>query len=337
MAVSKSYHIPTLTHDVIHNNPSKINDIYPDGDTLLHKLVKYGDIDLIKQALAAGDIKQKDRWGRTPLMLAISIHKISIINLLMEHHSVDIALVDNNGEDLLHYAVTAGNYNLTEKLIGLGFNINKKDNHENTPLSIAINNKFIGIIELLLKHNAKIDFGVLTNTILTEQDRLFYRMFNYIEKELDDQNIFKLATIAIDNNNNNNNILEHIINSDVERTKRLLNFRTSINNTLLSSVIINKNFNMTKKLLDFGADVNQACNANNRPLHFAVRSSQLEMVELLLNYGADKTLTNDYGNTAGNIARRLYCVHGDKMNEIAKLIEEHQSLPDVKEPAEYID
>ena len=52
-----------------------------------------------------------------------------------------------------------------------------------------------------------------------------------------------------------------------------------------------------KKYLDFGLNVNMWWSHGMRPLHFAVRDSQKEMVKYLIDRGADVHLTDEWGDT----------------------------------------
>ena len=81
-------------------------------------------------------------------------------------------------------------------------------------------------------------------------------------------------------------------------------------------------------LLQHGANINELTNSNETLLHCSVRSRSKRCVEICLQHGADKTIKNKLGYTPLDFAKAL------KYPEIAKIIEEFQDIPDVKQPDE---
>ncbi len=77
-------------------------------------------------------------------------------------------------------------------------------------------------------------------------------------------------------------------------------------------------------LIQKGADLNKKQNINSTPLHAAAYFSQSDVVRMLLVYGADPTRKNNYGNTpydeASVNARKIFDVFH---KEPVKLAEEY--------------
>ena len=94
----------------------------PPPDILIHDAALDGNIEAVKQHLAAGtDVNAKDKRGMTPLHLAA----------LFEHKEV------------------------VELLISKGADVNAKDDDGETPLDSAIRRKQAEIADLLRKHGGK--------------------------------------------------------------------------------------------------------------------------------------------------------------------------------------
>jgi ankyrin repeat protein/SNF2 family DNA or RNA helicase len=73
--------------------------------------------------------------------------------------------------------------------------------------------------------------------------------------------------------------------------------------SLLNLAVINRDYSTVKVLLESGANVDTPSFLHNRtPLHYAVLMCDLELVNLLLNYGAKTDIRNSGNNTASEIA-----------------------------------
>lgn len=91
---------------------------------------------------------------------------------------------------------------------------------------------------------------------------------------------------------------------DIERLSRLLsknksiNTRNGVGRTMLNDACSNKSIMIASRLLEMGANVNNADQDGGTPLHDAieaeVKSSKLELVKLLITYGADVNAVSNY-------------------------------------------
>ncbi|MFA7076687.1 MAG: ankyrin repeat domain-containing protein, partial [Candidatus Izemoplasmatales bacterium] len=66
-----------------------------------------------------------------------------------------------------------------------------------------------------------------------------------------------------------------------------------------------KDYTRALLLLKYGADPNYQENYMRTPLHYAVASGSLIMVELLIEHGADPNLYDIVGNTPADLALHL--------------------------------
>ena len=65
----------------------------------------------------------------------------------------------------------------------------------------------------------------------------------------------------------------------------------------LHVAILQNNRDIVELLLEKGADVNLQNNSGDTPLHFAIAGENVELCNLLLNAGADVNLQNENGKT----------------------------------------
>ena len=117
------------------------------GASAINKAVYDGNIDAVKQAIAAGvDVNSKDGAGFNPLYLAASGHK-EITELLIAE-GADVNAKSVGGLAPLHSATTK---EIAELLIANGADVNTKEDYGATPLDYAIDWERTELADLLRK------------------------------------------------------------------------------------------------------------------------------------------------------------------------------------------
>jgi len=126
-------------------------------DISIHKAARDGNIEAVKQHLAAGaDVNAKDDWGKTPLYVAaLGGHK-EIAELLIAKGADVNAKVDG-GVTTLQLAASRGHKELAELLIAEGADINAKDEDGHTPLHQAALDGQKEVAELLIAKGADVN------------------------------------------------------------------------------------------------------------------------------------------------------------------------------------
>jgi len=118
----------------------------------LHRAAGEGDIEAVKEHLAAGTDKnvRVGKWGDTPLHRAAFWGYKEIVALLI-NNEVDVNAKDDYGCTPLHDAAEYSHLEIAEMLIDRNPDMNALDNDGNTPLDLASGK----IADLLHKHGAK--------------------------------------------------------------------------------------------------------------------------------------------------------------------------------------
>ena len=118
----------------------------------LHRSAEEGDIEAVKEHLAAGTDKnvRAGKWGDTPLHRAAFWGYTEIVELLI-NNEVDVNAKDDYGCTPLHDAAEYSHLEIAEMLIGRGPDMNAQDNNGDTPLDLASGK----IADLLRKHGGK--------------------------------------------------------------------------------------------------------------------------------------------------------------------------------------
>ena len=120
----------------------------------IHQAAKDGNIEAVKQHLAAGtdvNVKDTNRW--TPLHYAAwKGHKKIVVTLIAKGADVN---AKNRYGTPLHLSAGSGHKDIAKLLIANGADVNVKDVGGDTPLDWAINRNHPEIADLLRKHGGK--------------------------------------------------------------------------------------------------------------------------------------------------------------------------------------
>jgi cytohesin len=124
-------------------------------DTSIHDAAKEGNIEALKQHIAAGtDVNAKNDNGETPLQNADN----KFIAELLITNGADVNMKSRNGETPLHYAARDSHKEVAELLISKGANVNvKEDERGDTPLHKAADNGHKEVVELLIANGADVN------------------------------------------------------------------------------------------------------------------------------------------------------------------------------------
>ncbi len=133
------------------------------GETALHHAVIGRSIECVKRLLEAGaDVHARDCNGYSVLHL-IAINStpldpgLALVRICLDH-GAPVNAFDNSGHTALHWAAFCGNVDQTEVLLEKDADINATDNLRGTPLDTAIAYSSVGIVRLLQKHGALLDY-----------------------------------------------------------------------------------------------------------------------------------------------------------------------------------
>ncbi|MCL1971512.1 MAG: ankyrin repeat domain-containing protein [Endomicrobia bacterium] len=256
-----------------------------DGSTPLLLAARYAkDSDTIDILVKAdSNIEEKDKYGYTPLMLAIRKNESNpqtaialILNKADVNSAFDKKYDDEDKMTPLLYAVNeymVNKPNVIQALIDAGANINAKNAKDGrTPLLLAASNaNNTEIIDILIKAGSKIE----------EKDKYGYTPL----------------MLALTNNSAYPDIAVSLIKykADVnavlpERFSTPLLMALGDNTETKPKVI--------QALIDYGADVNAKDVMGMTPLMFAAKNSTEEVIKILLKSGADLRIRDKNEKTA---------------------------------------
>ncbi len=231
---------------------------------------------VIAQALikAGVDIKEANEVGATALMAAVYGGQIDIFNQLIEM-GAKFDKVDQDGWSALHFAAELEKDDLALRLLEMGANPNSPNVAGWTPFLAAVSAKKFEVVKAMMNKSAKVD---MTNNLGTSP--LMLASIN------DDTKMLKF-------------LLEKEANPNLVTSDQ--------GHTALMYASGNGNLENVRQLLNVGAKVNIQDASGWTPLSIAASvdsDSSSEIVSILLKNGADKSVVNNDGNKAIDIAVR---------------------------------
>lgn len=255
------------------------------GRTALHAAASRGAVVTINLLLGNGaDANASDKTGRTALHEAVRRGAIDTVKLLMSN-GANVNASDETGRTALHEAGCGGWVEITHLLLGYGANANAGDGTGSTALHEVFK---VEVINLLLEHGADVNAAdKIGRTALHQASRA--EVINLLLEHGADVNASdKDGGTALHNAvryqqvRRINSLLEHNVDLKARDKQGNTPLILAIKHDCRASVEI------SEILLWKGADVNAADSlSNTTPLSHAVRTENVELIKILLTYGAD--------------------------------------------------
>nr|WCB87117.1 CPPV306 ankyrin repeat protein [Cooks petrelpox virus] len=148
--------------DVLLSSGADTHEIYTKNHPII-EAIKLDNLPLVRLLLRYGaDTNTFDPLYGYPIHLAIRYGNIDIIKELLCH---GVRLSYSLYPSPLHQAIMCNNKEVILLLISLGFDVNAKDNDGNTPIHLAVQEKLVDIVKILLDKGA--DTSIINNLSVT--------------------------------------------------------------------------------------------------------------------------------------------------------------------------
>ncbi|ARF02627.1 SWPV1-008 [Shearwaterpox virus] len=262
-------------------------------DRLLFNCVRVKDYELVEILLS----KQADINSRlcvSSVCYAVNNEDIETVKLFLEK-GFNVNSKDEIDNTALHYAVLSNNNNITQLLVDYKADIKECDGYL---LLHAVKANNIDIIKILLNN------GINVNYV---NDKGYTALHYAVENnKLDIVNLLlgKGANIEIVNECSFiNNIIKFRFTNYYNMIELMLSYKANVNNihdnyAPLHLAIDEEDEEIIKLLIRYGADINIKNTYNDSsPLHHAVKSVNKNILKILLDKGADVNSLNRYGCT----------------------------------------
>jgi ankyrin repeat protein len=312
------------------------------GNTALHTAVRSNAPQAAEALLDANiNIDAYNLYGQTPLHDAVRLGAYDL-QIILVRRGANIEVRDNEGNTPLLLSVRMGTFRCTEHLIASGSDIAARNNNGDTSLHMAVRDERSDLVSLLLQNGAPIYSqnaeGESPFTIaLSFQDdrsqtgasRMISTLLTTDRARLADDEGRTPLHIAVLHGMSISK-LEIIVNQGgrvnaVERAGRTpLRLAVDMNNWEAARYLVGAGSDIFAVARDgrspaeialgrgasavravfIGKAITARDSSGNTILHYAARNGNRDMVSLLLELGADRSVRNTAGESAADIAER---------------------------------
>ncbi|MEK6982505.1 MAG: ankyrin repeat domain-containing protein [Candidatus Micrarchaeota archaeon] len=324
-------HGPELVAFLIENG-ADVNARNSDGFTplmFLNEKHSHGRRSIVGEMLlnSGADVNARDSNGHTVLMRSIEYASPEVVKLLIDN-GADVNARDLNGHTALWYAIESKSSGVIKLLIENGAKVNAMDAEGNRPLMWAASMGSIDMVKLLIEKGADVN-GINFES----RTPLIYA-----------RNNSKICKILLENGANVNAIDQYgasalIYSSNAYKEKMTIqkwisekgeNWAHLVEGTEFLKSVVATQLETIKVLLDNGADVNARDVEGNTSLIRAASegvqwfgTERKEIIELLLRYGADPKIEDNFGLTAAYYASAL---RNTKTAKLLRTVERLQGI-----------
>ena len=280
-----------------------------DNHTALHLAVREKLTDVVQVLIDAGadiDTVNKDGWA--PLDSACEYGTLDVVKMLVEAGTGLRDTIDE-GWTCLHIAACFGHTETVRYLMGLPFvDMNHRDGSNRTALCVAADEEHTDIVQMLIGAGADID---------TQNDEGWSPLhYASLLGTLDVVRMLVRAGAEMRTTDNDGCTCLHGA-ARYGRTETVrylaglpeveLNHRDDENNSALHLAVDENRTDIVQVLIDAGADIDTQNHAGCSPLHSACASEYgaLDIVKTLVRGGAGVRATNDIGRTCLHLAAEL--------------------------------
>jgi ankyrin repeat protein len=308
----------------------------PDGSTPLMQAAFEGDVAEAERLIKEGaDVKATNNYGANAMRLAADTANTELIRLLLKA-GADPESPNADGETALHLVARSGNVEAAKLLLKAGAKVDAVEQFGGqTPLMWATARRHPEMVELLLSKGADV------NARSAVRD---YQRVATAESRAAPRDRGGLTPLMYAARGNCRECVEVLL-----KYKADVNLPDPSYVVPLSIAMMNSNWDIAKRLVEAGADVNQWDMNGSSPLHVAIanmnspgnanpldqdkpnKASGRDLIEMLLDRGANPNQQLYWGATFGGAADRgmtpFLAACGTDDIELVKLLLEHGANP----------
>jgi ankyrin repeat protein len=233
--------------------------------------------------------------------------------------------------NLLHIAVSEGDIYSVKRLLDRGIDIKYLDEFNRSALDIAINNSHISIATLLLKSGENTFLSNLDNGTLVScwaarynNEEMVLWLIEHNKELLRSRDSDNYTPLYMAVKNNNLSIVNAIL-AELNNIPNIIEEKYDYGSTLLWKAAEMNNVNIVQSLINYGANIESINDYNTTPLQIAFKKDSLLSAKVLIFNGA-KIDVKSIKDVSGNNLLHLCCIHENMEDLYLFLIDQSQNI-----------
>ena len=271
--------------EVLLNAGAKVDVVGEDQFTSLMLAAFEGHHKVVSRLINSGaDVEKKDRRKVTALHLASDSGHLKVVKVLL-NAGAKVDVVEERRITPLMWAARNGHHKVVIRLINSGADVEKEDMENVTAFHRASEKGYLNIVKVLLNAGVKVD--------VVEERRMTPLMLAAARDHLEVVSYLIRRGANVDKKDRDNAAAIHWASSRgyLKVVKTLLNAGAEVDAldrkcTPLMYAARGGYHDIVSCLIASGADVNKKDQQNLAPLHWAIVSGHLKIIEMILNSGA---------------------------------------------------
>ncbi len=306
---------------------ANINAQNVDGETPLMSAIVRNSIETAALLISNKniDLEVIDNNGNTALIRA-AIHKNVPITKMLIEAGANLNAQNNIGKTALHVSIEMEQNEIAELLIDSGADVNYSDSVYQTPIILTAINDNVIIAKKLIAAGANLDINnILENIELLAA--VLHNSVNFLKYYLKNQNVStfqfvyafnkaieyncrKSIVTMLENNNDPSDCATTLLHSVCKEHKPelmdlCLKFKCNVNEIfgygttplMIACCAFSGTDTIVTQLIENGADIDLADEYGMTALMYAASKSNINLMKILLDNGADRTIQDNEGKT----------------------------------------
>ncbi len=263
LRLANETHDKTALSEVLSADSINSVSLYNGWTPLWYAIVNGLNDIALKLITTGASLRLRTNNDETVMMIAAKNNNDGAIDLLMQYGFTELEAQNNLYETALHLAAAKGHVEAVNKLLHYGADINAVTLSKQTPTHLAIVNKRLPVLKVLLTQDPMPDLSM-------QNVEGYPPMLLAVKNSFVDAFMLIASYIAVD----------------------VISIRDNNGNTALHLAVINGNKDAVIMFLKHGIDVNVPNKDFDTALHLALRHKQNDIAKLLISHDANLWVEN---------------------------------------------
>ncbi|XP_071115943.1 ankyrin-1-like [Haliotis cracherodii] len=264
----------------------------------LHDASRRGNLEEVKRILSLKVYVNCRRQSRTPVMASAGEGHIQVVELLVGK-GADVSLVDGDGNNTLHWACYGGDVETVKFVLSLNVvDIESRGIGSWTPVMVAARRGHMEVVELLVGKGADVSlvdvhgYNILHLACWGKHVKMVKFVLSLNVVDIDSRGYRRWTPMMVAARRGNRKVVALLLAKGAD-----VSLVDAYNDNILHLACMGGHVKMVKFVLSLNVvDIDCRGFDSQTPVMGAARQGHGEVVELLVNEGADVSLVDDLGD-----------------------------------------